>query len=90
MAEAPVTEHVARDRSKSSREGIFETPADRLLINAGPGLEPGRNEGETDGSQRHRQALVAEMPRGSLSRLTLLSALLVTLVFAGSAGIGPI
>ncbi len=36
------------------------------------------------------QALVVDMPRNLLSRLTLLSTLLATLVVAGSAGIRPI
>jgi hypothetical protein len=47
-------------------------------------------EGESSGSRRKYQALVATMPRTVLTRLTLLSILVVTVMFAGSASVGPI
>lgn len=47
-------------------------------------------EGDRDDSERERQALVSQMPRTVLSRLSLLSTLIATLVVAGSAGINPI
>jgi len=49
-----------------------------------------RYEGENDEPERQRQALVTQMPRTMLSRLSLLSTLIATLVVAGSAGINPI
>lgn len=75
--------------SKGSREGTYEAHTGEL-----PGISRRHKAAEWKGkehdSQRERQALVVQMPRTVLSRLTLLSTIIATLVVAGSAGINPI